>query len=88
MSGYEVRVVANPVFNAMATVVLPAQDAACSAGRVPIGGGYELVGTGQQLTVLASAPTSGGWRVIVKNTTSSTLMNAQVKVHVVCAVMQ
>jgi len=90
VSGYELRVVANPAFNAPNGVTLSPQDVLCSAGRVPLGGGYELVAMGQQLTVLSSSPTptGNGWRVTVKNNTASTLMNVQVRVHVMCAVMQ
>jgi hypothetical protein len=58
---------------------------------VPLGGGFELIGSGQQLTVLASEPftgTSSGWRVVVRNNTAATLMSAQVRVYVMCAVMQ
>jgi hypothetical protein len=85
------RVVANPPFNAVPSFVLPVQEASCSAGRVAIGGGFELVGSAQQLTVLSSAPANNGvagWRVTVKNYTSGTLFNAQVRVHVTCAIMQ
>ena len=91
VSGYEWRVLANPAFNAPNAVTLTPQDVLCSAGRVPLGGGYELLGSmGQQLTVLSSAPTptGNGWRVTVKNNTASTLMSVQVRVHVMCAVMQ
>ena len=90
VSGYEYIVVPNTPFNANPAVVLAPQSANCSAGRVPLGGGFELVGSGQQLTVLASAPFTGptsGWRVVVRNNTTATLMSAQVRVHVTCAVM-
>ena len=49
------------------------------------------MGSGQQLTVVASEPVGGepaGWRVIVRNSTSSMLGNAQVVVYVICAAMQ
>ena len=90
VAGYEYLIVANPSFNAVSLVTLAPQIATCSAGRVPLGGGFELVGGGQQLTVLASQPFTGatsGWRVAVRNNTASTLMGVQVKVHVICAVM-
>jgi hypothetical protein len=83
--------VPNTPFNASPLVTLAPQMATCSAGRVPLGGGFELVGSGQQLTVLASQPFIGstsGWRVSVRNNTSATLMSAQVRVYVVCGVMQ
>ena len=91
VSGYEYIVVPNTPFNANSGVVLAPQSANCSAGRVPLGGGFELVGSGQQLTVLASEPftgTTSGWRVVVRNNTATTLMSAQVRVYVMCAVMQ
>jgi hypothetical protein len=58
---------------------------------VPLGGGFELAGTAPQLTVLASQPFTGstsGWRVFVRNNTTAMVSNAQVRVYVVCAVMQ
>ena len=91
VSGYEYIVVPNTPFNANPAVVLAPQSANCSAGRMPLGGGFELVGSGQQLTVLASEPFTGstsGWRVAVRNNTAMTLMSAQVRVYVTCAVMQ
>ena len=91
MSGYESNFVLNSPFNALPSATLPAQVATCSVGRVPLGGGYTLMGSGQQLTVVASEPVGGepaGWRVIVRNSTSSMLGNAQVVVYVICAAMQ
>jgi hypothetical protein len=91
VSGYESNFVLNSPFNALPSAALPAQVATCSAGRVPLGGGYTLMGSGQQLTVVASEPVGGepaGWRVIVRNGTSSMLGNAQVVVYVICAAMQ
>jgi len=85
------QIVANPVFNAQPGLALPVQQAACSAGRVALGGGYELLGGGSQLSVLSSTPVpapGSGWRVVVKNNTASAMMNAQVRVYVICAVMQ
>ena len=88
VSGYEALVAANLSFTAQPIVTLPAQIAACSPGRVPVGGGFELVGTAEQLSVLSSEPytatTSTGWRVTVRNNTTGALMNAQVRVYVVC----
>jgi hypothetical protein len=58
---------------------------------VPLGGGYELLGTAPSLTVLMSGPHQNGvvgWRVSFRNGTTSVLNNAQVKVHVVCAAVQ
>jgi hypothetical protein len=55
---------------------------------VPVGGGYELIGPAQALTVLSSAPITAGWRVTLLNETGAAISNAQVRVHVVCAVMQ
>lgn len=91
VSGYESNFVLNSPFNALPSATLPAQVATCSVGRVPLGGGYTLMGSGQQLTVVASEPVGGepaGWRVIVRNSTSSMLGNAQVVVYVICAAMQ
>jgi hypothetical protein len=91
VSGFESNFVLNNPFTAMPSANLPPQVATCSAGRVPLGGGYTLMGSGQQLTVVASEPMSGepsGWRVTVRNNTSSTLGNAQVVVYVMCAGMQ
>jgi hypothetical protein len=91
VSGYEVRDVANPPFNAAPSVTLPVQQAACSAGRRPVGGGFELVGSAQQLTVTSSTPAPNGsaaWHVTLKNTTSSTVFGAQVRVVVICGVLQ
>jgi hypothetical protein len=65
--------------------------AACPTGKVPLGGGYELLGTGPSLTVLTAGPHQNGtvgWRVAFRNGTTSVLNNAQVKVHVVCAAVQ
>jgi len=90
VSGYELRVFANPPFGASPSITLPAQDVLCTPGRVPLGGGYELLGTGQQLTVLSSGPTPSGtgWRVTVRNNSTSLLTNVQVRVFVACALMQ
>jgi len=77
------------VFTApLAPVTPPVQTATCSTGRVPVGGGYELIGPAQALTVLSSAPITAGWRVTLLNETGAAISNAQVRVHVVCAVMQ
>jgi hypothetical protein len=87
VSGYEALVAANPPFNAQPIYTLPVQIATCSPGRVPVGGGFELVGGAEQLSVLSSEPFTGtttGWRVTVRNGTTSVLMNAQVRVFVVC----
>jgi IPT/TIG domain len=91
VSGYESNFVVNNPFNAVSLASLPQQVATCSAGRVPLGGGYTLMGSGEKLTVVASEPFVGdasGWRVLVRNNTSSTLWTAQVVVYVICASMQ
>ena len=91
VSGYEYIVVPNTPFNANPAVVLAPQSANCSAGRMPLGGGFELVGSGQQLTVLASEPFTGstsGWRVVVRNNTRHDPDERAGRVYVTCAVMQ
>jgi hypothetical protein len=91
VSGYESNFVLNVPFNAVPLATVPPQTATCSAGRLPLGGGFTLLGSGQQLAVVASEPFGGepsGWRIIVRNSTSSTLGNAQVVVYVICAAVQ
>lgn len=91
VSGYELISMTNPSFNAGNMETLEPQLAVCGEGRVPLGGGYELAGSGVQLTVLSSAPVNNalfrGWRVTVRNQTGAPLLNAQVRVHAVCASM-
>jgi energy-converting hydrogenase Eha subunit A len=61
----------------------------CSTGNTPVGGGFELINTGAELSVLFSAPVKEplftGWRVIVRNLFGQQqIQNAQVRVWVVC----
>jgi hypothetical protein len=86
-----VQTVTTASFSAPSQITLAPADALCSSGRRPLGGGYELIGGAQQLTVLSSAPltgTAGGWRVTFRNQTATMLAPGQVRVHVVCAVVQ
>ena len=73
-------------FNALPSATLPGPGrdvqrvAVCRSAAATT-----LMGSGQQLTVVASEPVGGepaGWRVIVRNSTSSMLGNAQVVVYV------
>ena len=70
--------------------IFPA-SASCPGGKLPIGGGYELVGGAQQLDPVSSFPSSDvpvGWRVVLRNNSASTASNAQVRVWVVCGFVQ
>jgi hypothetical protein len=61
----------------------------CPAGKVALGGGYELMGTSAQLLdVVTSAPYQNGvagWMVTFRNNTAAAVSSIQVKASVVCA---
>jgi hypothetical protein len=62
--------------------------AECPADKLPVGGGFELRGQGELLTVLGSAPydfDAIGWRVSVRNNSGAALTRAQVRAYVLCA---
>jgi hypothetical protein len=84
VSGWEVRTSAGSVFALGIGTSSLAQEVTCSLNKVPLAGGYELLGTAAQMTVTTSVPTANGWRVQVRNNTSSFLSNAQVRVWAVC----
>ena len=84
VSGWEVRSAAGTVFSLGVATSSLAQEVTCSSGKVPLAGGYELMGTAAQMTVTTSVPTANGWRVQVRNNTSSFLSGAQVRVWAVC----
>lgn len=65
---------------------------ACSAGKVPVGGGYEAANAAANgLIVVTSAPSNdtslAGWRVVVRNPYSGFVMNARLRLYVMCAQM-
>ncbi len=63
----------------------------CSAGRKPLGGGFESFGSAPQLNLTASVPLSNGtagWKVVFRNNTSNYLVNVQVRVYVICGSVQ
>jgi Collagen triple helix repeat (20 copies) len=91
VSGYERVTVDTGAFN-LAFQVQSFVLAPCPAGKRPLGGGYELVGTAAQtgLAVLMSGPYdngTSGWRVSFRNASSNGLSNVQVRAYVVCATM-
>ena len=91
VSGYE-KVVADSGPFSIGPSISSWIVAACPAGKKPVGGGYELIGTSaQQLSVTMSAPHENGaigWRVNFRNGTATNLNSVQVKAHVVCALVQ
>ena len=59
--------------------------ATCPVGKRAIAGGFEaLGGAGQMLPVSSFPNTESSWRVVLRNTTTGSMTNAQVRVHVVC----
>lgn len=88
VSGWEVRSSVGMLFGLAVATSSLAQEVTCSAGKVPLAGGYELLGTAVQMTVTTSVPTATGWRVQVRNNTSIFLSNAQVRVWAVCGYAQ
>jgi hypothetical protein len=84
VSGWEVRSAVGSVFSLGVFTSSLAQEVTCSSGKVPLAGGYELQGTAVQMSVTTSVPTGNGWRVQVRNNTSSFLSGAQVRVWAVC----
>jgi hypothetical protein len=84
VSGWEVRNNLSAVFTLnVGTASLPL-EVTCTSGKVPFSGGYELLNTAGQMTVIVSVPTTNGWRVQVRNNTSMFLSNAQLRVWAVC----
>jgi hypothetical protein len=94
VSGYEYKQLLTVPFTAVKGNVLGPIQVACSAGKSPLGGGFELVNVqSAALSVLRSTPVNDstlvGWRVIVRNVFhDDPIANAQVRVHVVCATVQ
>jgi hypothetical protein len=65
--------------------------APCPAGKIAVGGGYELLLDGERLTVVSSVPYDGarfGWRVDFRNSTTSTLARTRVKAYAICVDVQ
>jgi hypothetical protein len=61
--------------------------APCPAGKIVVGGGYELLFDGSLLTVVSSVPYDDagyGWRVDFRNNTTGGLATIQVKAHALC----
>ena len=91
VSGYE-KIVADSGPFSLGAGISSWIVANCPAGKRPVGGGHELVGTStQQLNVTMSAPYENGgigWRVNFRNGTLGAMNNLQVKAHVICAVVQ
>jgi hypothetical protein len=92
VSGYEFRSQLWTIPSAPHQSVIAALSVACqTAGNAPISGGYELTNLpAVNLSVLRSLPvrdqTLNGWRVEVRNlSTPSGILQAQVRVLVVCA---
>jgi hypothetical protein len=66
-------------------------EAGCPDGRAVVGGGFELLGQGGQVTVLASMPygeDASGWRVSFRNNTDVMLTRAHVRAYALCAAVQ
>lgn len=84
VSGWEVRDEADPPFTLSPGASSMAQEVSCSSGKVPLGGGYDLVNTAIHTVVTSSAPTLTGWRVQLRNNTGYVLNNVQVRVWAVC----
>lgn len=91
VSGYEVvRADSEPFSLAMANPPVLLQ-VACSAGKSPVGGGFEMLNeTTFGLSVVSSAPYDdgageAGWHVVIKNRFSPAITGARVRVFAVCA---
>ena len=93
VSGYERLQATTAPFDAPVLGQLSSIQIACSTGKVPIAGGYELVNiAAQKLSVISSFPvkdsTVTGWRLLVKNVIKTgPISSAQCRIHVVCALM-
>ena len=57
----------------------------CPVGKVPLGGGYELVGSAPLITFIASVPVGNSWGVLLRNDTAATVYGVQVRLWVLCA---
>ncbi len=89
VSGFEIVSAAAP--STGGTTVAPFTTffatVSCPAGKQPLGGGYESIGGAQSLDPVASFPLFNGtvgWKVVLRNSASSTASNVQVKVYVIC----
>jgi hypothetical protein len=93
VSGYVTLEGTTQPFNASKGGTVSPIELECPAGKVPVGGGHQLMNTpAQNLNVISSGPVTSadftGWRVVVKNMFGSgTQMQAQVRVFVTCATM-
>jgi len=93
VSGYVALEGTTEPFNAPRGGTISPIELACPAGKVPVGGGHQLMNApAQNLSVLFSGPVNTasfvGWRVDVKNVlVSGTQMQAQVRLFVTCATM-
>ena len=84
VSGWEMRTSVGAVFALGVGTASLSHEVTCPSGKVPFSGGHELLNTAAQMTVIVSVPTSTGWRLQVRNNTSTYLSNAQVRVWAVC----
>jgi hypothetical protein len=93
VSGYEVVIGDTPLFNAGRNVDIGEFQLNCPSGKVAISGGHQMLNTAAHgLTVMTSAPYNAagisGWRLDVENVHSPiALMQARVRIFVVCATM-
>lgn len=61
-------------------------NASCPAGKRAVGGGFESLLNASHMLPIGSFPVSDTtWRVMLRNTWSSSMSNVQVRVYVICA---
>jgi hypothetical protein len=84
VSGWELRSGVGALFTLAPWTSSLMYQVSCSPGKLPLSGGYELVGPAVQMTVTTSGPTANGWQVQLRNNVSVTLSNAQVRLWAVC----
>ena len=92
VSAYE-QVLEDSGMIALANTSLTSLDAACSDGKAPVGGGFELVTPNAlRLNVTMSGPYDedgiSGWRATFRNGSGSPLSSVNVRVRVICAAVQ
>ncbi len=99
LTGYETVAANSEVYNPASLHIMTA-SVACSTGKSPLGGGFEPLipgapgeeptpgaGVAVQMSLVASAPTTNGWLVSLRNG-SSGRSNVQFRVWAICANQQ
>jgi hypothetical protein len=65
----------------------------CPADKRPLGGGFEALNGALQLNLVSSLPTTSslagyGWKVDLRNNTSSAQFYSQIRVYAICGFVQ